>query len=101
MLLRQDNQCGAHCPARIHPDSLLLALACSFNEKDVDVYSDLLHDDFLFVFVPEVAESLGLPPDEQWWGIMEDVVATRAIFEDSTVTEIVFTYELIGGWFVW
>ena len=89
------------CARRTSPDSLLRALATTYNEQNSECYADLLHDDFIFVFVPEVAESLGLPPNEQWWGRTTDIEATGALFEDSTVTEIWFSYELVGDWFVW
>ena len=87
------------CPGRTTPENLILTLACAYHARDIDAYADLLHEDFIFEFIPDIADSLGLPPDSPWWGRTADVAATKALFEDSTVTGISFSYEIIGDWF--
>ncbi|MGD8627652.1 MAG: hypothetical protein PVH52_01090 [bacterium] len=87
------------CAGRSTPDDLLCTLACAHNEREFDAYAGLLHEDFIFVLVPEVAESLSLPAEEPWWGKASDIAATKALFEDETVTDIWFSYELAVDWF--
>ena len=83
---------------RTTPDNLLEMLAASYKDKNLDDYSECLDDDFLFIFTPDVAEGLGLPPDEAWWGKTDDLSSTQTMFGSAHVTDIVFTYEAVGSW---
>jgi hypothetical protein len=69
-------------------NALLNCLCIAYEGEDVEAYADLLHEQFLFCFTPEVAESIGLPPDETWWGKTDDVASTRNMFDDEAVTRV-------------
>jgi hypothetical protein len=83
---------------RSDPDNLLLAFAKSYKEKDLSDYDECLDEDFLFQFTDDIADSLGLPRFEPWWGKTADVNSTGNMFGSSNVTDIGFSYEWIGEW---
>jgi len=85
-------------PDRSTPESLLLSFAKSYKEKDLEGYGECLDEDYVFVFTPDVADSLHLPPDEPWWGKTEDIESTRNMFEDTVVVNVAFSYEALGEW---
>ena len=74
------------------PDGLLNWLAVAYAEKDLDAYDEALHDEFLFVFTEDVADSLGLPEDKPWWGKTKDVSSTGNMFNSSEVKRIAMDY---------
>jgi hypothetical protein len=65
------------------PDNLVAALECAVETQDLEIYEGLLHDEYLFSFVVDVADSLGLPPDAPWWGKTKDVSSTADLFSDG------------------
>ncbi len=80
------------------PDNLMTALACAIGSEDFDAYESLLHDEYRFSFMVFVADSLGLPPDEPWWGKTKDLQSTANLFTDDNADfSIVFT-EVSEGW---
>ena len=84
--------------SRDTPDHLLNWLAVSYQEKDGDDYAEALHDAYYFVFTKEVADSLGLPDDQPWWGKTKDVASTNKMFAATEVTDVSMRYESIGRW---
>jgi hypothetical protein len=74
--------------SRATPEDLIEALAYSIKEKDTDIYTECLHDEFLFTFLSRDAEDMGLPPAEPWWGKTEDVKCMNNMFTESTVKDI-------------
>jgi hypothetical protein len=78
------------------PDGLLNWLAVAYAEKDLEAYEEALHDEFLFVFTKDIADTLGLPEDEPWWGKTKDVSATGNMFNSSEVTRITMDYVPYG-----
>jgi hypothetical protein len=86
-------------PIRDTPDALFQAYASCYEEKDLEGCDECLHEDFLFVFTPEVADSLSLPPEEPWWGKTEDLKSTEEMFGDPQVLEISFSYEFSETWY--
>jgi hypothetical protein len=83
---------------RSDPDNLLLVFAKSYKEKDLADYDECLDQDFLFQFTEDIADSLGLPRFEPWWGKTEDLSSTGNMFGSPNVTDIGFNYEWIGEW---
>ncbi len=83
---------------RTTEDNLMLFFANAYREKDLADYEEALDENFLFVFTEDIADSLGLPPDEPWWGKTEDLNSTKILFESETVTDIAFTYEYYTTW---
>jgi hypothetical protein len=83
---------------RTTTDNLLVMLAASYRDKNLDDYDECLDKDFLFLFTPEVADSLGLAPDAAWWGKTADLNSTQTMFGSPVVTDIVFSYEVVGDW---
>jgi len=79
------------------PDNLMLFLARAYREEDPDDYDQALDENFLFQFTGDIADELGLPPEEPWWGKTEDLVSTRGMFDEPSVTAITFTYEAVGA----
>jgi hypothetical protein len=69
-------------------ENLLDCLCHAYGEQDVDSYGNLLHEQFRFEFVPHIAESLGLPAEEPWWGKASEVLVTENIFSDPSVTQV-------------
>lgn len=69
-------------------DGILNFFANAYENRDLEGYKEALHDKFQFQFTPEVAESIGLPADEPWWGKTEDVASTGNMFNEQTVTRI-------------
>jgi hypothetical protein len=43
-------------------NNLIKALACAYETRDLELYQDLLDDQYVFEFVVDIADSLGLPP---------------------------------------
>jgi hypothetical protein len=74
--------------SRATPEDLIDALAYSMEHKDIGVYDECLHDEYIFVFMSEDTASLGLPPDEPWWGRTQDISAMSRLFADSNVVSI-------------
>jgi hypothetical protein len=74
--------------SRATPEDLIRALAHSMEERDILIYSECLHDEYLFTFVAKDAELVGLPSNQPWWGKTPDVGAVGNIFSESTVTSI-------------
>lgn len=80
------------------PDHLLNWLAKSYQDKDIELYDEALHDAFIFVFTEDVADSLGLDPEEPWWGKTRDVTSTQKMFSSSEVTEVNMSYISVDRW---
>jgi hypothetical protein len=84
------DECGENGISRPTPDSLLSFLAEAYEGRDIDAYSEALHDYYEFEFTPDIADSLGLPPDRSWWGKEMDVASTGNMFDDVHVNHIEF-----------
>ncbi len=84
--------------SRDTPDHLLNWLAVSYADKDLESYEEALHDEFLFVFTAEIADSLGLDPEEPWWGKTKDVGSTGRMFGSTEVTQIRMNYVSVDPW---
>ena len=78
------------------PDGLLNWLAVAYAEKDLEAYEEALHDEFLFVFTKDSADTLGLDPEEPWWGKTKDVASSGNMFNSSEVTRITMGYVPYG-----
>ncbi|MFC1799969.1 hypothetical protein ACFL2Z_03555 [Candidatus Eisenbacteria bacterium] len=85
-------------PDLSNPDSLLRFLAKSYADKDLDGYDVCLDESFLFIFTDDIADLLGLPVSEPWWGKTEDLNSTRMMFDDPSVESVMFAYEVVGEW---
>jgi hypothetical protein len=84
--------------SRDTPSHLLNWLAVSYQDKDLESYEEALHDEYLFVFTKDVADSLGLDPEEPWWGKTKDVASTGRMFGSSEVTDINMKYISEDPW---
>ena len=69
-------------------EGLIEHFAGSLEARDIDAYGGCLTEGYIFEFTPEDADSLGLPPDEPWWGKIPDVASTSKMFSDPEVTQI-------------
>lgn len=69
-------------------EGLIEHFAGSLEARDIDAYGGCLTEAYIFEFTPEDADSLGLPPDEPWWGKIPDVASTSNMFSDPEVTQI-------------
>jgi hypothetical protein len=79
-------------------DGLLECFAISYTNEGIGQYGQTMDDAFLFEFTPEVAESLGLPPDQPWWGKAEDLMSTQNMFRDRMVTDVQMSLSRITTW---
>lgn len=73
---------------RKSPDNLINFFAQAYEDQDIDAYTEALDFYFQFEFTPEVADSIGLPADEPWWGKGEDITSTENMFDDPEVTGV-------------
>jgi hypothetical protein len=76
---------------------LLGTYARSCEDRYIEMYGECLADDYLFVFVPDVAESLGLPPWGPWWGKAHDMASMAKLFGSSAVTSIRFDHTPVSS----
>jgi hypothetical protein len=86
------------CCAPDTPDNLMAALACAYGSKDFEAYGDLLHDEYRFNFMADIADSLGLPPDDPWWGKTKDLQSTANLFADGNAGFLIVFNEVAEGW---
>ena len=85
-------------PHRKTGPELLAFYAYAIEHEDIDMYEQGLHDDFIYVFPVSVADSLGLPPENPWWGKTAEVSAMAGLFRDTTITRIEFEFTDVGTW---
>ncbi|MFH1314075.1 MAG: hypothetical protein ABIJ00_12730 [Candidatus Eisenbacteria bacterium] len=97
-----DNNCVTICdeceetgPGRELPD-ILRVFSWAYEQKDIDAYSEALHEYYEFEFTDDIADSLGLPPDRSWWAKDMDVASTGIMFEDAHVKDIEFHLNEFG-----
>lgn len=83
---------------RYSPDAVLKYMEFGYSNEKIGMYQKVLHEQFLFVFTPEVADSLGLPPDQPWWGKTNDVACTRHMFYDGAVVLVMMELTKAGDW---
>jgi hypothetical protein len=78
-------------PRRNTPEALLTSwFEQSYGTRDSILYSEMLHDDFQFVFLAQDAESLMEFLDgPDWWGPTSDRISTGNMFRAPIVTDIV------------
>lgn len=84
---------------RHSPDAVLKYMEFGYSNEKIVMCQRVLHDQFLFEFTPEVAESLGLPPDQPWWGKTNDVASTCKMFDDAAVVSVTMELTRTGEWF--
>jgi hypothetical protein len=88
------------CPDPASREDLLQCLCCAYEALDAETYSSLLHESFRFGFVPDIAESLGLPAKEPWWGRASEVLAASNMFAGPALTRVVMNV-IDPAWFAW
>ncbi len=78
--------------------SLLLDTYCrSCSTKDLELYDNCLGHNYRFIFLPEVADTLDLPPPEPWWSKPMDLDAMDNLFSSGQVTSIEFDYTVVSA----
>jgi hypothetical protein len=82
-------------PLRRRIRGLLEAYAGACESRNISAYDECLSDDFLFVFLLDVADEIGLPPEAPWWGKTEDLASMQNLFQDPNVTSITFNYQVL------
>jgi hypothetical protein len=83
--------------ARGRVSRVLETYARCCEERNIDMYDGCLADHYRFVFVPDVAEEIGLPPDQPWWGKTKDVASMSKMFSSAEVTNIRFDYAVVSS----
>jgi hypothetical protein len=84
---------------RTTPENLIKYFADAYEKEDIDKYEESLHDQFLFEFLPDDADSAGLPPDTPWWGKVSEVTAAGKLFDAATITKIEMDLPIdVGPW---
>jgi hypothetical protein len=96
-----DSKTKSRDPVAGTPDEALDLLALSYEAKDLDTYTSMLHEDFRFGFVEDIADSLGLPAEEPWWGRTEDIASTGNMFGNSAVTDVSMFFISRDDWVPW
>jgi hypothetical protein len=85
-------------PSRTTEDGVLEAFAYYYEAMDIEGYDEVLDEMYIFQFTPDVADSLGLPPDDAWWGKAQDLASTANMFNDRTVRNIKMEYRKVDDW---
>jgi hypothetical protein len=80
------------------PDNLMTALACVYGAKDFEAYEGLLHDEYRFSFMVDIADSLGLPPGKPWWGKTNDLQSTANLLADGNADFSIVFIPVSEGW---
>jgi hypothetical protein len=83
------------------PGNLLNFFIQSYVNENIADYDVSMDDNFLFHFTKDVADELGLPAEEPWWGKTEDVTSTNNMFAAPRVTEILMSLEAETDWEEW
>ncbi len=79
-------------PSYQSAQEVLEAYVASCLTEDIDAYASCLSENYRFVFLEDVADSLGLPPSQPWWGKEDDVAAMTNLFGDQRVSWEQFDY---------
>jgi hypothetical protein len=80
------------------PDGILRELRVAYEGEQLERYGNVLDEWFRFHFEPAIADSLGLPPDQPWWGKTKDLSSTSRMFGSSQVTSIEIELDRLSGW---
>lgn len=82
-------------PSYESAQEVLEAYVASCLTEDIDAYASCLGENYRFIFLEDVADTLGLPPSQPWWGKEDDVAAMSNLFGDESVSweEFQFTVE--------
>ena len=80
------------------PDALIDYVEHAYGSEYARLYGDALHSLFLFGFTADVADSMGLPPDEPWWGKTNEVASATNMFSSPEVTRVKFVLARMGAW---
>jgi hypothetical protein len=64
----------------------------SCEDRNIEIYGECLADYYRFIFVPDVANYLGLPPEAPWWGKTADVNAMANLFGSEDVISAEFDF---------
>jgi hypothetical protein len=99
-IMRQptDEPSEHRCADRGTPDALVEYVEHAYSSEYAPLYGDGLDRLFLFVFTPDVADSLGLPPDQPWWGKTNELASATNMFNSPEVTRVKFSLTRMGGW---
>ena len=83
---------------RGNADEAVACMMTAYEREHLAVYARALDEEFRFQFLPEVAESLGLPPGEPWWGKANDLTSTQNMFGAAFVANINASLVRLTGW---
>ncbi|HPF08715.1 MAG: hypothetical protein PHS23_01585 [Candidatus Cloacimonetes bacterium] len=69
-----------------NPQELLHNLEKAYQEKNINIYKQLLHKDYRFELIQSETSSIGVDMDgdgirDSWWGLDEEIELTRNMFE--------------------
>ena len=63
------------------PEEVVEAFALAIETRNIAIYEECLSQDYRFEFIPEDADSVGLPPDRPWWQAAQDLAAMFAVVD--------------------
>jgi len=86
------------CADRGTPDALIDYVEHAYSSEYALLYRDALHTLFLFEFTDDVADSLGLPPDQPWWGKTDELASAINMFNGAEVTRVKLSLARMGEW---
>ncbi len=89
------------CDCATTPDELLEALEDAWEARDIDAYGALLHVDFRFGFILDVAAEIGLPEASPYWAKERDMASTRNLFEYQNVVATEMELGTDESWTYW
>lgn len=82
---------------RKSPENLFRFFADAYERKDIDKYSECLHDEYLYEFDPKDYEAAGVEEDKPWWGKTQDEKATGGMFTDGQVGKVLMDLPIHAG----
>lgn len=76
-------------PLATTPQEFIDLLETTYNEKDLDTYTALLHDDYIYHFLPD---DPGHPEIHDTWGLADELIATENIFTGAITYDSIQVY---------
>lgn len=78
----------AAVPDRSTPDHLLQFYVTAHEGKDIKMYEQTLHQDYVFILDSKTAARQGLPKGKAWISRAKDVFAADSMFRDPSIGSI-------------
>lgn len=83
---------------RSTPDRLLQFYIQAQERKDIDMYRETLHDDYMFFMDSRSAARMGIPEESAWLSRAQDIAAQDRLFSDPSIESIQIQMRPMTEW---